>query len=266
MAKVAGGIAWIAAGLCWLCEVDGDSRHRLATPRDLRTGTAVDVHRRPRSCIPPTNRPFSDGRSDLAVAASAASMAVLVDVAAELPRFVTGGGIALATGLILLSLIVSGIVLWPRMRWTLPLVIGVMTMPAVLVGGVLAAMFGERLLEVPLVALGAAWVAFGGNLLQGRYAAETKRKSRVAVARPSTGTRLDAARCSLIGLALGWLGRERSRPAGVVNRLRMRRSGDQAARPLRVMAYARRTTSGLLRARIRTPWLGGQPAREQADA
>jgi hypothetical protein len=65
------------------------------------------------------------------------------------------------------------------MRWTLPLVIGVTTMPAVLVGGLLAAMFGERLLGVPLVALGAAWVALGGNLLRGRYAAETKLKSRV---------------------------------------------------------------------------------------
>jgi hypothetical protein len=101
--------------------------------------------------------------------AAVAAAGVLIDVVAPLPRLVAGSAVALANILILFSLLRSGIGLWRRMRLTLPLVIVGLTVPAVLSGGLLAAQFGERALGVPLAALGAAWVIFGGLLLQGRY-------------------------------------------------------------------------------------------------
>jgi hypothetical protein len=87
------------------------------------------------------------------------------DVVAPLSRPVAESAIALAIILILFSHLLPGVGLWRRMRLTLPLVIAGLAVPAVLSGGLLAARFGWRALEVPLAALGAAQVVFGGLLL-----------------------------------------------------------------------------------------------------
>ena len=178
VSDVAGGIAGIAAGLCWLLKstvilVTGWQPPVIFELAPLLMSVAA--------LVLASRLPLGRARTIACLAAVAAvvgSAVVLVDVVAELPRLVVGGAIALSTALILISLIMSGVSLWPGMRWTLPLIIGAMTMPSVLVGGLLAAVFGERLLEVPLVALGATWVIFGGILLQGRYASESKPRLR----------------------------------------------------------------------------------------
>jgi hypothetical protein len=56
-----------------------------------------------------------------------------------------------------------------RLGNRLPLVLGLVTVPAILIGGAAAELLGERALELPLVALGATWVALGVQLARGRY-------------------------------------------------------------------------------------------------
>jgi hypothetical protein len=148
--------------------VDGNPRLRLAAGADLRAGAALDVGRSPGSCLSVTCGPPSRSRLRRGSGCHRGSSGG-ARRCAPLPRLVAGSAIALANILILFSLLLSGVGLWRRMRLTLPLVIAGITVPAVLSGGLLAARFGERALEVPLAALGAAWVVFGGLLLQGRY-------------------------------------------------------------------------------------------------
>jgi hypothetical protein len=168
-AEVLGGISGIAAGLCWVVKstvilVSGWQPALIFELAPLLMSVAVQVLA--------YQLPVGRLRAVACVAGAGATVAavgVLVDGVAPLPRLVAGSAIALANILILFSLLLSGVGLWRRMRLTLPLVIAGITVPAVLSGGLLAARFGERALEVPLAALGAAWVVFGGLLLQGRY-------------------------------------------------------------------------------------------------
>lgn len=178
-ADVAGGIAGIAAGLCWLVKstmiiITGWQPPVIfeLAPLLMSVAARILAAHLPLGLVRTVARLA-------AVVAALGSTVVLVDVVAPVPRLVAGGAIALSTALVLLSLLMSGVGLWPKMRLTLPLVIGAMTVPAVLLGGLLEAIFSERLLEVPLVALGAAWMVFGVLLLHGRYAADSEPRSHV---------------------------------------------------------------------------------------
>ncbi len=108
----------------------------------------------------------------VAAAAVAAALPVLVDEAVRLPAAVSGTAMAVANLLVLGGLATAG----ARVRrlvhglaGSLPLALALATVPALLLGGLVAAVVGERALEVPIVALGAAWAMMGALLMRGRY-------------------------------------------------------------------------------------------------
>lgn len=105
----------------------------------------------------------------VATAALLAGVAVLTGQAMPLPTVAYGIAMAGANLLILVGLVTAGLSLRGRLAAHLPLVLGLVTVPALLIGGLAAELIGERALEVPLVALGAAWIALGVRLSRGRY-------------------------------------------------------------------------------------------------
>ena len=54
--------------------------------------------------------------------------------------------------------------LWDRTWRFLPLALGLGFIPAIAIGGLLEAAFGERYLEIPLIVVGAGWVLLGYRL------------------------------------------------------------------------------------------------------
>jgi ABC-type uncharacterized transport system permease subunit len=105
----------------------------------------------------------------VATAALLAGVAVLVGQVMPLPTVAYGIAMAGANLLILVGLVTAGLSLRRRLGAHLPLVLGLVTVPALLIGGLAAELIGERALEVPLVALGVAWIALGVRLSRGRY-------------------------------------------------------------------------------------------------
>ncbi len=100
------------------------------------------------------------------VAAVVATAAGLVAMVSEVADETFGPAIALSTVSLLVALIAVGL-RSPRGHWwgfstphQVALVLGLATVPAMVVGGLLAE-FGERLLEAPLTALGLLWIALG---------------------------------------------------------------------------------------------------------
>ena len=82
------------------------------------------------------------------------------DSAVPLSAILPLTGLSILAGLVLLGIGVRRVdVLHGRWR-SLPLAIGVGTFPLIVVGGVLEAL-DERLLEIPIVVLGLAWIALG---------------------------------------------------------------------------------------------------------
>ena len=104
-----------------------------------------------------------------AAAALIAGVAVLADHVMPLPTVAYSTAMAGANLLVLVVLVIVGLSLRRRLDRRLPLALGLVTLPALLVGGVAAELLGERALELPLVALGAAWMALGVQLFRGRY-------------------------------------------------------------------------------------------------
>lgn len=99
----------------------------------------------------------------------AAFAAGLVAVGSELAGTVWGPAIAVAMVAVLVSLIMIGVSTRgvrraPDRSARLALVIGVVTVPAILIGGLLS-ILSERFLEVPLLALGCMWIWLGGLML-----------------------------------------------------------------------------------------------------
>ena len=105
----------------------------------------------------------------VAAAAVLAGAGVLAGHVVRLPAVAYGIAMAGANLLILVGLVTVGLSLRRRLEAHLPLVLGLVTVPALLVGGLAAELFGDRALELPLVALGAAWMVLGVQLLHGRY-------------------------------------------------------------------------------------------------
>lgn len=105
----------------------------------------------------------------MAAGALLLGVAVLTDQVMALPNAASSIATAGANLLILACLITVGLSVRRRLGSHLPLVLGWITLPAILVGGLAAELLGERALELPLVALGVAWMALGVELSRGRY-------------------------------------------------------------------------------------------------
>jgi hypothetical protein len=158
------GWAALGGGLCWVVKggailATGVQPPLLFEVAPLLMGLAVLAlarlsHRRALGTV-------------LGSVATGAAVPVLVDEVVAVPEALTGGGMALATLAVLAGLAVVGTGpgrSGPSGR--LPLLLATCTLPAVLLGGALTVPFGERALEIPIVALGAAWALLGGRLLR----------------------------------------------------------------------------------------------------
>lgn len=169
LADVVGGIAAVAAGLCWTVKAvailaTGRQPALLFELAPLLMALAILVLGRQ---VPP-GKP----RAICAVVATAALLAGVAVLAGQvMPLPTTPYGIAMAGAnlLILVGLVTAGLSLRRRMGAHLPLLLGLFTFPALVIGGLAAELIGERALEVPLVALGLAWIALGIRLSRGRY-------------------------------------------------------------------------------------------------
>jgi hypothetical protein len=169
LADVAGGIAAVAAGLCWTVKAvailaTGQQPAFLFELAPVLMAFAILVL----GWQLPPGKP----RTICAVVATAALLAGLAVVTGQvmlLPAIAYGIAMVGANLLILVGLVIAGLSLRRRLGAHLPLVLGLVTFPALLVGGLAAELIGERALEVPLVALGVAWIALGVQLARGRY-------------------------------------------------------------------------------------------------
>lgn len=118
--------------------------------------------------LPSRHRTVCAGAAGLALVCA---LPALTGEIIALPDVITGTGAGAAALLTLLALGVGGSEVRRQQGALLPLVVAVATIPALVVGGLLATVAGERTLEVPIVALGAAWVAIGLSLLRQEYQA-----------------------------------------------------------------------------------------------
>jgi len=168
-AGVVGGIAALAAGLCWAVKAiailaTGQQPALLFELAPLLMAFAVLVLGQQ---LPP-GKP----RIVCAVVATAALLAGVVVLAGQvmpIPAVAYGVAMAGANLMVLVGLVTAGLSLRRRLDAHLPLVLGLVTFPALLIGGLAAELVGERALEVPLASLGAAWIALGVQLCRGRY-------------------------------------------------------------------------------------------------
>ena len=170
LTQVAGGVAAAVAGLCWLVKAvailaTGQQPPLLFELAPVLMAAATLV----------LGRQLRPGRARTVcvVAASGAVVGgtvVLINQVARMPTVAFGIAMAGTNILVLVGLVAAGASLRQQMT-PLPLVLGAVTIPALLLGGLLAEVLGERALEVPLVGLGVAWVVLGIQLGRGRYAA-----------------------------------------------------------------------------------------------
>ncbi len=167
-----GGAAAVTAGLCWIGKggvilvagVQPPLLFEVAPVLMALSVLALGRH------LPP-GRPRA-ACTVVAAAAVAAALPVLVDEAVRLPAAVSGTAMSVANLLVVGGLATAG----ARVRrlvhglaGSLPLALALATVPALLLGGLVAAVVGERALEVPIVALGAAWAMMGALLMRRRY-------------------------------------------------------------------------------------------------
>ena len=80
-------------------------------------------------------------------------------------------GLARATEIAGSLAAIAGWLLRDRGEASLPALLALGTVPAMLIGGLAAVPFGERAYEVPVLVLGVLWMALGAFLLRGRYRA-----------------------------------------------------------------------------------------------
>ncbi len=167
-----GGAAAVTAGLCWIGKggvilvagVQPPLLFEVAPVLMALSVLALGRH------LPPA-RPRT-ACTFVAAAAAAAALPVLADEAVPLPAAVTGTAMAAANLLVLGGLAIAGTHVRRLVRGlagTLPLALALATVPALLLGGLAAAVVGERALELPIVALGAAWAMMGALLMRRRY-------------------------------------------------------------------------------------------------
>lgn len=105
----------------------------------------------------------------LGIIAVAAATLVVAGEVTSMPRMVSGAAMAVAHLSVVAGLAVAGWQLRRTQRAVLPLAMAIGTVPAILLGGLLMAVLGERALEIPLLGLGCGWIALGAHLARGRY-------------------------------------------------------------------------------------------------
>ena len=164
-----GGAAALAAGVCWAAKgaailATGNQPSLLFEVAPVLMAVAVLVLAQQ---LPP-GRPRTTG-TGVAAAALLAGLVVLAGQVVPVPRVGYGIAMAGANLLIIVALVIAGLSLRQRSSAHLPLALGLATLPALLLGGLAAELIGERALELPLVALGVAWVVLGVHLAKGRY-------------------------------------------------------------------------------------------------
>lgn len=166
--QLAGGIAAVAAGTCWAVKavailLTGRQPALLFELAPLLMALAVLA----------LAWQLPAGRCRR-ISVGAATMALLGGVVVLLDQALPVGDVAygVAMGganlLVLLGLVVAGNLL-RRMGDTLPLALGLVTVPAIVAGGLVSTVAGDRALEVPLVMLGMVWTVLGVRLAHGRY-------------------------------------------------------------------------------------------------
>lgn len=151
-----GGAAGVAGGLCWVVKSATILATGFQPPLTLELALpllAACLVGVAHLVLPPSRR-----RKVVATAAWLAVGTGLVALAGEflgeiLDPFIAAWGLSLLTGQLCLLRVRPAPA--PLTFWT-----GVATVPALLVGGVLAEV-DERLLEIPLLCLGLAWMAVG---------------------------------------------------------------------------------------------------------
>ena len=153
-AAVVGGLSWFVKGAAILAGADQPPFLFEIAPMLFGIGLLTIAH----AVLPPSRR--------RTVAMAFAGLAIIADVVAVVTEVVGEvAGAALATSS--LALVIGLLTLDRRGRWPISLAwwIGAAMLPAIVVGGLLSEI-DERLLEVPLVALGAAWMLVGWAALR----------------------------------------------------------------------------------------------------
>jgi hypothetical protein len=100
------------------------------------------------------------------------------DPVTSLTPFISLAGLGPFVALVLLGIVTLRVKAMPGPWSALPLVMGVGAVPLMLVGGVLE-LVNERLLELPIVLLGFAWVLLGYSVWSGKDKA-TQQPARVS--------------------------------------------------------------------------------------
>jgi hypothetical protein len=168
-AATIGGLAAITAGACWV--VKGGTILAIGVQPTLLFDLApvlmaLAVVGLAQELPPSRHRTLCLGAAALALVFG---LPVAIGELIPLSDMITGIGTAAAIVLIVLALGIGGIKLRQQHGALLPLVLAVATLPALLVGGLLAMVVGERALEIPIVVLGVAWAALGLSLLRRQY-------------------------------------------------------------------------------------------------
>lgn len=104
------------------------------------------------------------------------------DTATVLTPFIVLTGLGTVLGLVLLGIAVFRTKALRRPWHILPIAIAASIVPLMIAGGALASI-NERLLELPLVLLGGAWVLLGVTLLRQESASESPERLRVQARR-----------------------------------------------------------------------------------
>jgi len=154
VAALLGGSAWVVKGIVILAS--GDQPPFLFEVAPVLFAIAL-------LSLADTAMPPSRRRTAAMGCAAIALGAGVVAVVTEALGDVAGAVIATSS----LALVVGLVALDRHRRWPTPLAwwIGVAMLPAIFVGGLLSEI-DERLLEVPLVGLGAAWIVVGWGSLR----------------------------------------------------------------------------------------------------
>jgi hypothetical protein len=168
-AATAGGLAAIAAGVSWVVKGGTILATGIQLPLLFESAPvlmALAVLALSQELPHSRHRTVCRGAAGMALVFA---LPVPIGQLTMLPDVVTGIAIAAAILLTLLALGIGGINLRQQRGALLPLVLAVATIPALLVGGLLAMVAGERALEIPIVVLGLAWAALGLALLRRQY-------------------------------------------------------------------------------------------------
>lgn len=166
--QLAGGIAAVAAGTCWAVKAVAIllTGRQPALLFELAPVLMASVVLALAWQLPAGRcRRISVGAATMALLGG---VVVLLDQALPVGDVAYGVAMGGANLLVLLGLVVAGNLL-RRMGDTLPLALGLVTVPAIVAGGLVSTVAGDRALEVPLVMLGMVWTVLGVRLAHGRY-------------------------------------------------------------------------------------------------